>query len=505
MRIAIFNHPFSDFYTSPARLNPGILYYLADIMAGHEVLCFDVVKKYSKEISLPYELSYIEPYLSDDRTEYSFFHCYKQFGDKKNFNHKEFKRFNPQLVMISSFAYCYADGLKDMADYIRTLTDSPIVIGGGGPSSDPEWYMENIKPDYIICGPAETVLEDFVNGLCNISNAVYKKGSIIVNKDIAYDFKPFYIFNKKKYTLQLQITRGCPKNCSYCSIKLQSDKFIKADLQLLEDVLLSLKDCDVRYVDFEDDNISCDRKYFFDALELVRSYFPDAFISFENGIDFMTLDEVTLERLCSFNVKQFNISFTALDVKMLDMQKRGYTPGEFDSAVRRIISTGKQVIVYYIAGLPGDSVSGVYGSLKYLSGLNVLIGISPFYAVPGTDIYGKLDIDKPVLPFLSTGMSFNGYGIMSECEKVTLFMLTRFVNVLKKVKYSHDELTLKGVRESFKSGLIVGVLSDGAFFEYQLDKRLVCKFFDDFYNEPFAVDVNNILIDRKYIEELCEV
>ena len=38
MRIAIFNHPFSDFYTSPARLNPGILYYLADIMAGHEVL-----------------------------------------------------------------------------------------------------------------------------------------------------------------------------------------------------------------------------------------------------------------------------------------------------------------------------------------------------------------------------------------------------------------------------------------------------------------------------------
>ena len=125
MNIAIFNHPFSDFYTSPKRLYSNNLNYLKEIietnaLKKHNIICFDVVKNFKKEIELPDDLFYLKKYVKFDNTNYSFFKEYFYFGDVSNFNHKALKNFNPDLFIISSFAYCYFNGLKAIIKYLKS-------------------------------------------------------------------------------------------------------------------------------------------------------------------------------------------------------------------------------------------------------------------------------------------------------------------------------------------------------------------------------------------------
>ena len=71
MNIAIFNHYFTDFYTTKNRLSrDGILNYLKSIIdQRHNVFVFDIVKDYKKEIPLPKDLSYLKYYLIEDLSE----------------------------------------------------------------------------------------------------------------------------------------------------------------------------------------------------------------------------------------------------------------------------------------------------------------------------------------------------------------------------------------------------------------------------------------------------
>ena len=156
MNIAIFNHPFTDFYSSPKRMYKNILNYLKDIIINdsqdkHNVECFDVVKSLKKEISLPEGLSYLEEYLDGGVADYLFFKKYYQFGSIDNFNHKHFKNFNPDLIIITSFAYCYFDGFKSIVNYLKGLCSVPVICGGHGPSSNPEYYLKNSNGNPIFC------------------------------------------------------------------------------------------------------------------------------------------------------------------------------------------------------------------------------------------------------------------------------------------------------------------------------------------------------------------
>ncbi|OHD39338.1 MAG: hypothetical protein A2015_07835 [Spirochaetes bacterium GWF1_31_7] len=480
MRVALFNHPFNDFYKSPSRMSSGILSYLAHMIGNYESICFDVVKHIVTPIDLPDELSYIAPHICDDITDYSFFRSYFRFGAVHNFNHKDFKVFSPDVILITTFAFCYADGLKDQIEYLRKLSGAVIIIGGSGVSSNPQWYIENVRSDFCVVGPAEIVLPELIErinrgvGTEDLVNVFSSAHMCKVDLNKNYNFKPYYSFNKRNKTLQLQLTRGCPKKCQYCSIGLTAgNKFRKSNPDDIENVFKLFPT--IKRVDFEDDNLSCDSKYFFNVLDIVRKYCPDALISFENGIDFTTLTDDVLERLQNYTILQYNISFTSAENSILDTHHRGYTVDQFEVSIRKIIKTGKPVIVYFIAGLPGDTAGNIFNTIKYLFSLDVIIGISPFYAVPGTKVIEN--IKESNKPFMTSAMSFNGYGVISELEKITFFMLTRFINAMK--KSNKNEFTVLGLKKSIEEKKIIGILNDGSTFEYQLDSGLVKQFFDE--------------------------
>lgn len=489
MRIAIFNHPFCDFYTSPARLTPGILNFLAGLLPQHETMCFDVVKQYKTPIKLPAGLSYLGPYMLDDVSGYSFFSGFHRFGRADNFNHKEFSSFNPELILISSFAWCYAEGLIEMVDYLKSISSAPIAVGGGGPSANPDYYRTHSRADFVEPGPAEEVLPRLLQHLtaptsrpnaCDHTEPCSAEGGPLM---------PFYSINRstKRRKLQLVLTRGCPKHCSYCTVHLTAGSgHTRVDAALLEELLRELK---LHYsfteIDFEDDNLSIDRRYFLTVLSTVRRHFPEAKISFENGIDFTTLDNELLEELARYNIKQYNLSFTSVSNSVLQSSGRTYTSEVFDGRIDSIVRTGTPVTAYFIAGLPGDTVDSIYESLMHLASRNVLPCISPFYAVPGTPAFTMIDKAYTRTPLQALATSFNGYGILSQHEKVGLFMLTRFINACTRCRSQEKPapLTVRGIEASIRNKRITAVRKDGRECVYPLPEELCERFFSDFRSE----------------------
>ena len=137
------------------------------------------------------------------------------------------------LVGISGLITTYGF-LYDLVPFLRNVISCPIVIGGGGITSAPEVYMENIKPDYGVLGEGERTIVELVDALEGKRSFESVDGIITASfrtppRELSdlddlpeqafslFDMKT-YIGNRRHLPNDAAIlsTRGCPHNCSFC-------------------------------------------------------------------------------------------------------------------------------------------------------------------------------------------------------------------------------------------------------------------------------------------------
>ncbi len=138
---------------------------------------------------------------------------------------------------------------KSIIDWVRGLTDIPVVVGGFGFTVMPRRIMPFLNADYGVQGCAdpffeniEQILSGSAEDLKKIPNLVYRDGDeFIYNKrifssplpepeydqDIFDDIINFYGFMNVHHaktwrrvsqpTLPVEVMRGCPHGCYYCT------------------------------------------------------------------------------------------------------------------------------------------------------------------------------------------------------------------------------------------------------------------------------------------------
>ncbi len=525
MTIIISNHIFFDFYSSPARTNGALLDYLSELIRKeHNILLLDLHEGNKKNTVFDKIPIHIGEHTKTDGTGYSFFKKYYQFGklDKiyKLANHGGI----PDIILISSFAFCYFDGFKKTVDAFRSVfPDAFIIAGGGGPSSAPDYYLQNSAIDLVVQGAAEQILSQIVSSLP--SEREQLRGRIITNNIENYEFNPFIAYNKNIERIQLQLTRGCPLKCTYCSISLTAGKnFLKTDSNKIVSYIDKYVEGRIKHIAFEDDNLTCDKEYLYKTITIIKKKYPDCTISFENGIDFRTLDDAVIEFLQKNNISQWNLSLSSANNSTLNKLGRFYRLDNFEETLDKVIKTGKTVIVYFISGLPGDTVENILKTIFFLSQKCLLLGISNFYPVPNTEIVDKYGI-YDIIPDNAKGSSFMQYGECSSKELITFFMISRFVNSIKEQRLNdilkpHDliesgkstvvindrnKVTITGIVISIRMKKIVSLVKKSSdeyiISPYNLDSFIIDKFFDFIYNE-YIVNLYNEKIYGRMIKVL---
>ena len=154
---------------------------------------------------------------------------------------------------------------KLLVQVLRTLTDSPIVIGGFAFSIMPEKLMIYLNPDYGVIGGPDAFFEHFEDVLNNqnlnqIANLIFFQTNGL-QKGPTQFFPPAYrqeytaeiikereSFNSRfsretiDLTIPIEVSRGCPKNCLICPEPMVKGKKVRyRDLDVIEDEINFLR------------------------------------------------------------------------------------------------------------------------------------------------------------------------------------------------------------------------------------------------------------------------
>jgi len=530
--ILLIQPPVRDFYFTAKRSIP---YGLACIAAslnrqGFTVEILDgLATSKTRNISLPEEMNYLSKFYGNpDLSPFALFHQYKHFGYSFEHIGKQAKDSGAFLVGISSLFSAYSPEAIETAEVVKTwLPSCKIVIGGHHPTALPEAVMACSAIDYALRGEGEDSLPTLAvilkidkspseALLSTVPGLVFRKmdASLHVAKPAwmpnlddqpppaMHRVRMDYYRRGQAGASVIVAGRGCPMACTYCSLSQQSGTpYRRKSLEkVLSEIEQSIESNGAGFIDFEDENLSFDRKWFMALLSAIQARFPEPRPELRamNGLFPASLDRDMISAMKAAGFKALNLSLATVSAAQLRRFHRPNMTSAFEKALDIAEDCGLTAVGYIIVAAPFQDPFESVEDLLYLASLRTLAGVSVFYPSPGSADY-DLCRHLEILPDHFSLMRSSALPLShttTRLESVTLMRLGRILNFMKalidlKIDFetestdvsaydgSLDSRRQKGVRllQMFLTdGKIRGLAPDGSFYEHDISTALTQRF-----------------------------
>ncbi|MCG6894310.1 MAG: B12-binding domain-containing radical SAM protein [Desulfobacteraceae bacterium] len=459
--ILLVQPPIRDFFLTVKRTLP---YGLASIAAalrreGFSVELFDALATTkARTVKRPAELDHLQHYYARaDRSPFSLFHRFRHFGRPYAAVARAARSSGAFLVGISSlFTPYHREALQAAESVKEALPDCRIVLGGHHATLAPEDILNNTSVDFVLRGDGEAGMPALARLLstggdpAQIPGLVFRKtGGGLHRSDpaVAADLDALAppakdLFDHRFYRRKegpatvITASRGCPLQCSYCCMgsgaampyRRRSVASVMAEIE--EDVRLR----GVRFIDFEDENLSLDRQWFLDLLDRIRQRFGGRLVlRAMNGLYPASLDERVVAAMKAAGFEALNLSLGTFSIEQMQRFRRKPLGEEFDLVLSLAEGNHMPVVGYILAGAPYQRAEDSVTDLVRLAERRVLVGLSVFYPVPGTVDYERCR-RASVLPDSIAAYRSSALPVghtTSRLELVTLLRLARLLNFMK--------------------------------------------------------------------------
>ncbi len=477
--ILLIQPPIRDFYLTAKRTIP---YGLACIAAplireGYSVEILDgLATGKSKKVKLPPEMTYLSDFYSGpDISPFSLFHDFRHFGLDEEAIGESARNSGAFLVGVSSLFTPYsAEAIRCAQEVKRKCPGAVTVLGGHHPTEMPEEVLRHDCVDFIIRGEGEVamnLLADAIRGEALVesvpgigfraaggklfirSPAALKNLDDVLLPAVELIDRNFYQRGKRPCAV-ISASRGCPLGCSYCSIGCSSwSGFrLKSVGRVIEEMERAVFGIGVRFIDFEDENISYNRQWFRHLLSEIVLKFRGCGLELRamNGLFPPALDE---EVICAMKAAGFSALNLSLCTTCRDQLKRFRRPDVREDFERSLVCAekyGLEAVGYIIVGGPGQDPLDSVADLLYLADKNAIAGVSVFYPAPGSADFEKCRVQNLLPPALSL-MRSTALPISNTTtreDSVTLLRLGRILNFFKSLDSAEREeiLGLAGQR-----------------------------------------------------------
>jgi hypothetical protein len=411
--ILLVQPPIRDFYLTAKRTLPAGLISIAATLRreGFSVGLFDALARgKSKPLPLPdgwEDLGAV--YGPADNSPFGLFQRYRHFGYSLSTIASAARQSGAFLVGISSLFSAYEDMALATADVIKkSCPDATVVMGGHHPSALPGRLLAHPAVDCILRGDGEATLPMLARAvaghhpLSSVPGIGYRaKGGRLHIAPPAYvddlDQLPVpafdlvrtrYYARRRRASLVVSASRGCPLQCSYCCTgKASRIPYRRRSVaHVMAEIAAAAAETPIGLIDFEDENVSLDRRWFLALLQAIRRYFephpPE--LRAMNGLFPASLDEEVVAGMRRAGFQCLNLSLGSTD----PVQQRRFGRPDLTDAFDRILQAahrqGMTAVGYLIAGAPDQAPRGVVDDLLFLAGRRVLAALSVFYPAPGS-------------------------------------------------------------------------------------------------------------------------
>ena len=413
---------------------------------------FPAMARKTRALKLPVELSHLEPFLlSGESGPTSFFSRYQRLGPSPEDCAGEILSLSVDLILLSCFAFAYADDLLDLVREIRRRDpDTPIGVGGAGATVHPLYFLADGSIQYVFLGEAEISLMPFLRQLTrrtpdfeSVPNLMWMdSGSLHSSGQRLYtgddDIIPVCAVSpgpatKGRVVVSASFSRGCPHRCRFCSIHLCHGRgFRKAPLDRIAASLPVVETGDSVHVNLEDDSLLTAPAFLEEIVTTMRRAYPQLTFTAENGLESGLVTAAEVRRLGQLGARGLNLSLASADASVLSREGRVPATEPFAEAVTTAVEVGLPTTSYVICGLAGDTHSTVVANLAFLYKLPTKIAVSLFYPVPGLPGFTDLTLFESGASHRCGGSAaYPWTGSLTTRQLTTVFRLARFLNLLK--------------------------------------------------------------------------
>jgi len=329
------------------------------------------------------------------------------------------KEYRPRLIGFSVTTHQYPYAVK-YAELLKQNFDIPIVFGGFHPTLAPEEVISNPNIDIACLGEGEYPLLELADALeqkkeiLNIPNLWSKKNGVVSRSEIRplienLDSLPFpdreffvqrEILRRNGYRIDVLCGRGCPYNCSYCSLpalrKVNQGKGKFVRLRSVNNVLDEIKYLRRNYkiteTHFQDDTFTLDKEWLADFAEV---YSSECRIPFHCSTRIECIDEerVKLLRKAGCVSVTFGIE-TGNEELRKQVLNRHMTNRQIIDVFRLMKEAKIKILALNMVGLPGETLKMIQETIDFNKLLNPdWIGVSIFNPYPQTKLYEECKIN----------------------------------------------------------------------------------------------------------------
>ncbi len=504
MKVLLIQPPVLDFYQTAIRTQPIGLAYIASrlIQNSYEVVILDCMKTDRRRTApLPKGSSFIKKFypegdISPFRLHSAFFH----FGMTWDEIAKSVEEINPDVVGVSCQFTPYCNEALKVCSIVKSFNSRiPVVTGGTHASALPETLLKTETVDYIVLGEGE---ERFLKLLGRIKEEAdpsdiegigfMQNGSIRINPLKVFieklDELPFparelldlsrYRVNNEPYTM-LVTSRGCPRLCSYCSVKtvMGTEYRIRSSDNIIQEIRYCVERFGINIFDIEDDNFTFDNKRALKILDDICCEFGENRLKLfaMNGLSVASLNKNMLEKMNRAGFQRLDLSMGSSSDSVNRRVNRITSAEKTDSVLKESFKTGLPVTTYTILGIPGQDIDEMIESVVFLTQRPVFIGPSVFYPSPGTEFFDPfINTDFPLLRSTLISAETEQF---SRLDIVTLLRLCRWINFIKK-QMADDAVPERSIEEIAEKTLpvISGLKEENGVLSIEIKEPLTAGF-----------------------------
>jgi magnesium-protoporphyrin IX monomethyl ester (oxidative) cyclase len=325
------------------------------------------------------------------------------------------------LIGIGSPFTMHAMVAKQVAGAIKArFPNTPLVLGGVYPSTLPNHALDSAA-DFAIRGEAEIALLKFVETNDAAIPGVYSKGpDCIVGEGTGelvqnLDEIPFPARHKLNMDKRLNLSqrgqvegktasmitsRGCPFDCSFCSIHhVVSRKWrARSSQNVLEEISSLIHEYGVEQIEFEDDNLTLNKnralEMFSGMAKLKKDHNHQLRWSCSNGLRVDTLDRELLVQIKESGCTALSFAVESGSPEVLKrMNKKLDDLGKVEEVARACAELDIETHAFMIVGHPGETDERFRESLAFFKKLTRIgvkcVIIHMIKAYPGTRLFDE--------------------------------------------------------------------------------------------------------------------
>ena len=310
-------------------------------------------------------------------------HRFARYGAVAESLERRIAAVHPNIVLVSSGMTYWYPGVVEVVGLIRKNHPKiPIIVGGIYASLLPEHCARITGADYVIQGNAWPELSGILAHL-NVPVPDDQPGSdVLLLPGVWRDAGV------------IRLNDGCPLRCRYCASHLICAQFSAGSAESTFGILSSMAEvCGIRNFAFYDDALLYEKERGFKPLlELIVESHMRINLYVPNALHVRYLDRETARLMKMAGFREVRLGFESSSDIFHDCYDNKVVREELLRALDILRDggfKGEDIIVYILAGLPGQRAEEVEESVRFVAASSACASIAEYSPVPGTALWNS--------------------------------------------------------------------------------------------------------------------